>query len=709
MEVWGGVECSINRVRDEYFDQLAYDKQYDRPELLEELIKLGIKTFRYPILWEKNWPIENIEPNWAIHQQLSLFKENGINIIAGLVHHGSGPLYAEIQSDDFPEKLAEYARKVAKAFPWINDFTPVNEPLTTARFCGLYGLWYPHVKSTKSFLEILINECKGTILAMKAIREINPKARLILTEDLTKIHGTEELKAQVNFENNRKWLSIDLICGRVKIGHPLWEWLLQQQISEESLYFFNVNAMLPDVLGFNYYVTSERYLDHRIEDYHTSSHGGNGLINYVDIEAVRHPDAKAAGLTTLLLEAWERYQLPMAITEAHLCCGREDQLRWLKSIWEACVKLNRAKITIVGVTFWSIFGAYGWNKLLTQKKGSYEPGAFDLSSGAARPTAIASFITSLTNQKYYANPLVKGKGWWEIAAHKSVSKVKGKLLPPILIVGGSGTLGYAFTKICTERNIQFIAPNRNMFNINNIEQIQNVIKKYKPWAIINASGYVNVDAAEQDVEDCLISNTIGPINLATCCQEHGIHLLSFSSDLVFDGSKSSPYTEDDLIRPLNIYGHSKAEAELHILSINPSSLVVRSSAFFGPWDQYNFVSTLLKNLKRKNTHHAIDDVKISATYVPHLVNTSLDLLIDQEKGIWHLSNIGTVSWYELAVMVAKQAGYDSSNIKKITQVDAKLSAKRPKNSSLVSTRGKLMPTLQEGLDAYFNEINYLPA
>src|SRR5690606_24324547 len=173
------------------------------------------------------------------------------------------------------------------------------------------------------------------------------------------------------------------------------------------------------------------------------------------------------------------------------------------------------------------------------------------------------------------------------------------------------------------------------------------IERYNPWAIINAAGYVRVDDAESDSEKCFRENTLGPEKLAIACKDHNIKLITFSSDLVFDGLKSTPYTESDKVNPLNKYGESKAKAEAAVLAVNPESLVIRTSAFFGPWDNYNFAHAVINTLSKDMDFYSTDDI-ISPTYVPHLVNATLDLLIDDESGIWHLSNNDAVSWYEFA-------------------------------------------------------------
>ena len=142
--------------------------------------------------------------------------------IVGLLHHGSGPPTTDLTDPQFPEKFADFATAVAGRYPWVDSYTPVNEPLTTARFSGLYGHWYPHARDDRSFVAMLLAQVRGTVLAMRAIREVNPAAQLIQTEDLGRATGTARLQRQVTFENRRRWLSFDLLCGRVVPGHPLY-------------------------------------------------------------------------------------------------------------------------------------------------------------------------------------------------------------------------------------------------------------------------------------------------------------------------------------------------------------------------------------------------------------------------------------------------------------------------------------------------------
>ncbi|MDQ3843374.1 MAG: glycoside hydrolase, partial [Bacteroidota bacterium] len=286
-EIWGGIECTINRIGENYFDQLDNADLYRHPHI-EAIIDLGIKKVRFPILWEKHQPSMETEIDWSwTEQQLLRFKEANIDVIAGLVHHGSGPAFTNLLDDHFPTLLAEYAKQVAIKFPWITYYTPVNEPLTTARFSGLYGIWYPHKTDDRSFVLMLLNELKGVVLAMQEIRKINPAAQLIQTEDLAKTYSTPLLQYQADFDNERRWLTFDLLCGRVNKDHPLWHFLRWIGIPEDKLMFFQEHNCPPDIFGFNHYLTSERYLDEKIHLYPPHTHGGNGQHTHADVEAVR--------------------------------------------------------------------------------------------------------------------------------------------------------------------------------------------------------------------------------------------------------------------------------------------------------------------------------------------------------------------------------------------------------------------------------------
>jgi dTDP-4-dehydrorhamnose reductase len=216
-----------------------------------------------------------------------------------------------------------------------------------------------------------------------------------------------------------------------------------------------------------------------------------------------------------------------------------------------------------------------------------------------------------------------------------------------------------------------------------------IIRASKPWAIINTAGFVRVGEAEREKSRCILENTEGPAILAEVAAREGIPLVTFSSDLVFDGLARRPYVESDPTSPSCVYGASKAEAERRVVAINRRAMVVRASAFFGPWDRYNFVYSVLAALRRGETFSAASDVVVSPTYVPDLVHAVLDLLIDGADGVWHLAGSEILSWREMAQRVAGAAQLDPGLIRE-------LSSGAARNTALRSEKGVVLPS---GADA----------
>jgi dTDP-4-dehydrorhamnose reductase len=717
LEMWAGVECTVNRVGDQYFDQLERNGHTTRIDDLDRFAELGIRAIRYPVLWERVAPNGLEKADWAwTDERLERLRELNICPIVGLVHHGSGPLDTSLVDPQFPERLAQFARAVSDRYPWVTHYTPVNEPLTTARFSGLYGHWYPHGRDDLTFLRALLIQCRGVALSMQAIRQVNPDAQLVQTEDMGKTFSTPLLAYQAELENQRRWLSLDLLCGRVTPDHPFWNYFLQVGIPAAELEWFLEHPCPPDIVGINYYLTSDRLLDEHLEKYPTHFHGGNGQHQYADVEAVRVCGEGIAGHYRLLQETWERYQLPVAVTEVHLCCTREEQLRWLKQAWDAAQQLRGEGADIRAITAWSLLGAYDWNSLVTRADNFYEPGVFDLRSPAPRATALATMVSYFSQSKTYDHPILETSGWWQRPERLSYPTVNctsstsplthlsaHSSTPPLAITGATGTLGRAFARICDIRGISYKLLNRREMDICDIHSVERSLDELKPWAVINTAGYVRVDDAEREPHLCQKINADGAAILAQACVERNIGLVTFSSDLVFDGTHKTPYLESHQVAPLNVYGHSKAAAEKWVLQSHPCSLVIRTSAFFGPWDDYNFLTMLLRTLADGQSFIAANDAIVSPTYVPDLVNTTLDLLIDGECGLWHLANPGAIAWAELAQLTAKLAGMDVSQIEARPSHSLGWIAPRPIYSALGSERGVLLPELDQAIARYLKE------
>ncbi|MDB5426054.1 MAG: dTDP-4-dehydrorhamnose reductase, partial [Phenylobacterium sp.] len=673
LELWGGHECTVNRVGDLFHDQTRRSGHHDRIGDLDRFAELGLQALRYPVLWERADPDGRGDFDWRwTDERLARIRALGMRPIAGLLHHGSGPRSTDLLDEGFAKAFAAYARAAAERYPWVADWTPVNEPLTTARFSALYGHWHPHAADEPRFWTALVNQIEATRLAMREIRAVRPDARLVQTEDLGRTYSTRALAHQADFDNARRWMTWDLLEGRVTPGHPLWRRLDDFGLGER-LRAIADDPCPPDVLGVNHYLTSDRFLDHRIGDYPPERLGGNDFMAFADVEAVRAVLPAPGGLEGVLDEAWARYGRPLAVTESHNGCTREEQVRWIREAWEAAQRLRGRGVDVRAVTAWALLGTYDWNSLLTRQHGHYEVGAFDVRSDPPRPTALAAELQRLAGGGE-VHPGASGAGWWRrdirlqfkpvfrtVEAPEPRPEWRTPPAParPLLIVGATGTLGKALARACEWRGIDYRLTGRGELSLDDEGSIARVLEAAQPWAVVNAAGWVRVDDAEADPAGCMAANAEGAVRLARACRDRGLPFTGFSSDLVFDGRRDRPYVEGDAPSPLNVYGASKARAEAEILGLGGQALMVRTAAFFSPYDPYNFAAQVLRTLAAGQAFAAADDLVVSPTYVPDLVGAVLDLVLDGETGLRHLANDAAVSWADFARQVAGALDLDA--------------------------------------------------
>lgn len=384
---------------------------------------------------------------------------------------------------------------------------------------------------------------------------------------------------------------------------------------------------------------------------------------------------------------------------------RDEQMRWTAETWDTCAELRDECVDVLAITVWALLGSRNWNSLLTLDTNHFECGTFDPRGPTIRPTAMAAMLTGLVYGTLDRHPVLNNLGWWHgdarltKAALPRTGRVRSAAkLPvrsaarPILIAGASGTLGRAFASACRARNLDFVLTDRSAMNLEDERTIAAAMVRHRPWAVINAAGWVRVDEAEDDPDGCYRANTGGAIALSRLSADAGAQYIGFSSDLVFDGSKNSAYDENDAPAPLNVYGHSKARADSEILG-----LTVRTAAFFSPWDQHNFAVAVRRALTAGQRFAAAADHSISPTYVPDLVDAVLDLAIDNVDGVWHLTNGSEISWAEFACRIARSCGLDEGLIDTVEGRTLGWTAKRPARAGLVTLRGSLLPPLDNAI------------
>ncbi len=702
LALWGGAECTISRVGDRFSDQLAIAGHTGRPGDLARFASLGLTALRYPLLWENFARAGDCGSLWTWHEErLAELRRLGIRPVIGLIHHGSGPPGTDLLAPNFAEGLAEHARAAAERFPWVRDWTPVNEPLTTARFAALYGLWYPHRSDESAFWRALFNQVHATRAAMTAIRDVHPGARLIQTEDMGRTDATPELQEQADFYNLRRWASWDLLTGRLTEGHPLWDRLAAMGFKSDLASLHSAPCP-PDLLGLNHYLTSDRFLDHRVDAYPEQNRGTCAFGPVADVETVRAVGV-SPGLEGALRDTWDRYGLPMAITEVHNGCTREEQMRWFSEAWQSAERLRSDGLSIEAVTAWSLLGAHDWDSLLTEQAGHYESGVFDIRGASPRETALAPLLRSLARGRTPAHPVLARSGWWRAharAAFYDAASANG----PVLIAGATGTLGQAFAGACRLRGIDHIVTDRSEMDLTDSHSIAEALGAYRPWALVNCAGWVRVDEAEHRAAECNAVNFGGSVALARACAERDIHYTSFSSDLVFDGAAGRPYVEQDEARPLGVYGMSKARADAAITSLGGRNLIIRTSSFFSPFDQHNFAVHLAEALRAGRPFVVASDCTVSPSYVPDLVRVTLDLIIDDERGLWHLANDGAITWSRFAFDLADAMKLPARTIEPRPASAMRWTAARPLFAPLTSERAIIMPSLTSATERFAREL-----
>ncbi len=261
----------------------------------------------------------------------------------------------------------------------------------------------------------------------------------------------------------------------------------------------------------------------------------------------------------------------------------------------------------------------------------------------------------------------------------------------IMIVGANGQLGSELVRQARHYNTAIQTPTREQMDITTISQPKDVIARFQPSMIINAAAYTDVDAAETDTERAFATNTSGPANLARCCCEHKIPLIHISTDFVFDGRKRIPYREDDAIRPLSVYGRSKAEGEEKIRSTLAEHVILRTSWLYGVYG-HNFVKTILKLGGQKNQLRVVNDQYGSPTSAADLaaavlhIASSLSNCATMPWGTYHYSGKGTTTWHgfaeDILALAAPYTTLRATRVQPIATNEHPTQARRPAYSAL---------------------------
>ncbi len=259
----------------------------------------------------------------------------------------------------------------------------------------------------------------------------------------------------------------------------------------------------------------------------------------------------------------------------------------------------------------------------------------------------------------------------------------------VLVTGSNGQLGKCFQKIEKDYPfLNFCFIDSKELNISQESQVQHFFKGKQFDFVINCAAYTNVDKAEKEPEKAFLVNAEGVKNLAEVCKKNNSTLIHISTDYVFDGEKQTPYTENDVTNPINVYGKSKREGEKYIEKILKKYFIIRTSWLYSEYG-HNFFKTILRKSESEQQLSIITSEKGTPTNANDLVNFIIFIIKNQSKkyGIYHYSNLGETTWYDFAKEILRVfSKHDSVLLKKTDNYIT--FARRPRYSVLEKVKVK---------------------
>jgi len=287
----------------------------------------------------------------------------------------------------------------------------------------------------------------------------------------------------------------------------------------------------------------------------------------------------------------------------------------------------------------------------------------------------------------------------------------------VVIFGGGGQLGVELCRELERRKWIVQRFDRQSLDVTDRARVENAVAEADPQFVINAAAYNQVDIAEQEPLAAFQANALAVRNLAMACRQTGANLVHYSTDYVFDGTKTTPYVETDPTRPLGAYAVSKLGGELYANAYLDNPLIIRTSGVFGPGGRFtprgNFVELMLRLANSNSPIRVVEDHVASPTYAPAIATRTTDLMERNITGLFHMGGGEPISWYAYARLIFEVAGL-SPEIQATNEREYRTAARRPKysalsNAKLESAGIRPMPRLREAVKDYFERRKHATA
>jgi beta-glucosidase len=309
----------------------------------------GVKALRWGIPWYRVQPAPD-KWDWAWTDQALDYLVNvkGITPILDLVHYGT-PLWLEngFVSANYPRYVAEYAHAVTARYKsLVRYYTPLNEPMVNADFCGRKAEWPPYLSGDDGYVKLTLALAKGIVLTTQAFKAEQPEAVTVQVEALwhtfTNDRSLEKHAAQ---DNARQYLCFDLTTGRVSDDYVLANYLCSHGMTDADIDWFRRNAVTFDILGVNFYPWS----------YGELKQGSNGSIRHMT------EDTSGDKIAVVIREAYKRYYMPIMVTETSANKTINHRAQWMDETLEAVRALRAEGIPVVGYTWFPLFTMIDWS------------------------------------------------------------------------------------------------------------------------------------------------------------------------------------------------------------------------------------------------------------------------------------------------------------------------------------------------------------
>lgn len=280
----------------------------------------------------------------------------------------------------------------------------------------------------------------------------------------------------------------------------------------------------------------------------------------------------------------------------------------------------------------------------------------------------------------------------------------------VLVTGAKGQLGWDVVQELISQKIHYIGLDINKLDLTDFESTKNILLEYMPNVVVHSAAYTDVEKAEEEVGKCRRINVEATGNIAKICKSINAKLVYISTDYVFSGENTSPYEIDSETCPLSIYGRSKLDGEFEVINMLDKYFIIRTSWAYGV-NGKNFVNTMLRLGKEKDTVDVVADQLGSPTYTADLARLIVEMIKTEKYGIYHATNEGFCSWAEFAVEIFKMANY-KTKVNFISSEMFPVKAIRPKNSimskkSLYQNGFNPLPPWNISLKDYFKKISDL--